>query len=807
MAFPGTRFAPNGGLRRLRRADWRRDRWRWTALAALLLFLGVLGSIMLSRLDARNSSNAAKLAFHGEAGSIASTLKLAIQHEQDLVINGAAFIAANPHSSNAQFLAWTRSVKALARYPEVQGVGFVVIVPASQLKAFAAHVLADRPAGASFKLVPPGKRPFYCLGAIGLQRGALGAPPGQDFCADGSTALLVTRDTGVGVYYPIQVGFQNWLGVSTPVYRGNRVPATVPARRAAFLGWIGEGIDPTVVLESALQGHTGQAVSLRYLKGGSDVAFTSGPIVDGMAKTTIDLGNGWHVKVMGFLPAGGVFRDSSALIILLSGSALSLLLGLLLFVLATGRARALQLVNEKTLQLSHQALHDELTDLPNRALLLDRAEQLLARNRREPERVISALFIDIDGFKDVNDSYGHATGDHVLTVVAQRLQHLLREQDTVGRLGGDEFVVLLDSNTPEISPDLIAQRTIEALGRPIPLPDGDRSVTISASVGIAIGLRSTADGLIRDADYALYEAKALGKDRYAIFEPRMHEAAQGRLVLQAELAEALEREQFFLAYQPTFDLGTGDVLGVEALIRWRHPTLGTLQPDSFIPVAEETGLISAIGHWVLGEACRQLAAWQKAGHSVGVSVNVSAYQLDRDGFAADVQQTLAESGIDPASLTLEITETALMHDVPAAARRLGALKALGVRLAIDDFGTGYSALAYLRQFPVDALKIDRSFISNVATSTDAAAIIHALVQLGKTLQIETLAEGIEDSDQLAQLQREQCDQGQGFLFARPLAPEAVEEFLRSAEEGATSKSGSGAPHPALDVRRRPLAAT
>jgi diguanylate cyclase (GGDEF)-like protein len=448
-------------------------------------------------------------------------------------------------------------------------------------------------------------------------------------------------------------------------------------------------------------------------------------------------------------------------------------------VLATGRVRALQQVEEKTRLLGHQALHDGLTGLLNRALVLDRAEQLLAGNRRHPDRVAAALFVDVDGFTTVNDTYGDASGDRVLTVIAQRLQKVMREHETVGRLGGDEFVVLLESTAHGDSPATVAARLIEELREPIALPDGERSVTLSASIGIALGQREMADELLRDADFALYEAKALGKDRYALFEQRMQTAAAGRAELENDLGKALAQGEFFLQYQPIFDLTTRDVLGIEALIRWRHPTRGIIEPDAFIPVAEESGLIAEIGRWVLGEACRQLAVWQQSADGIGVSVNVSAYQLDRDGLAQDVAHAIRESGVDPGSLTLEITESALMHDVTAAARRLDELKALGVRLAIDDFGTGYSSLAYLRQFPIDALKIDRSFISNLATSSDAAAIIRALVQLGKTLNIETLAEGIEDRDQLRQLQREQCDQGQGFLFARPLDAGAVQEFLAS----------------------------
>ena len=764
-------------LRHPRLARGSRSLRFWALAAGALVLAGVAASLVAANVVADDRASNSQLAFENSSREVASTLKLAIQHEQDLVVSAATFMAANPHGSQAQFLAWSSSERALARYPELQGIGFVVIVPAARLPAFIARLTAGRPAGtAPYSVLPAGKRPFYCLGAVGISRIALSASVGLDFCAS-NTTTLTARDTGLGSYYPVSVGFTTWLGIDTPVYRGGATPSTLQARRRQFVGWLGEAIDPGVILRRALEGHPGIEVSMRYARGASTVVFASDKTSHRDASTTLDLRNGWKVTVAGPLPAGGMLGEWSVPLLAIGLSALSLLLGLLLFVLATGRARALQLVEEKTRQLGHQALHDGLTGLPNRALVLDRAEQLLARNRRHPDRVAAALYVDVDGFKTVNDTYGHAAGDRVLTVVGRRLQEVLREHDTVGRLGGDEFVVLLESGAQEASPAMVAARLIDELREPIALAGGERSVAISASIGIALGQRETADELLRDADFALYEAKALGKDRYAVFEHRMQAAAQGRAELEADLGKALELDEFFLLYQPIFDLTSQDVLGIEALIRWRHPTRGIVEPDAFIPIAEESGLISAIGRWVLREACRQLAVWQAGGETIGVSVNVSAYQLDRDGLVDDVEQAISESGVDPGSLTLEITETALMHDVDAAARRLAQLKALGVRLAIDDFGTGYSSLAYLRQFPVDALKIDRSFISNLATSSDAAAIIHALVQLGKTLSIETLAEGIEDHDQLRELQREQCDQGQGFLFARPLDANAIEAFL------------------------------
>jgi diguanylate cyclase (GGDEF)-like protein len=756
----------------------------WSVAAVLVVVAGVVASFVAARVDSENSSGQTRAAFRSSAVDLASTLKLAIQHEQDLVVSGGAYIGGNPDGSQAQFLAWATAIRALARYPELQGLGFVVVVPAAKLPEFAA---AHARPGAYFSVFPPGKRPFYCLGQVGVARGALSTVVGVDYCATSATTLT-TRDTGVGTYYPVGVGQTSSLGIDTPVYRGGIVPATVAARRRMFLGWLGEAINPAVLLGRALQGRSGDAVSLRYERSNPPVIFTSGVAKQHAASTTIDLHNGWQVTVTGHLPAGGLLGDQSAGTILIGGSALSVLLGLLLFVLATARIRALLLVEEKTRQLGYQALHDGLTGLPNRALVLDRIEQLLARYRRKPDGIAAALFVDIDGFKRINDTYGHAAGDHVLTVVGDRLKQIVREEDTVGRLGGDEFVVVLESTTPDAPAGLVAARVIDGLRRPIMLPDTDNTVTISASVGVAVGQRDSADDLLGDADFALYEAKRLGKDRYVLFEERMHIAAQDRIELEADLSQALEQGQFFLVYQPIFDLRTRNVLGVEALIRWLHPTHGIINPDAFIPIAEETGLIAPIGRWVLHEACGQLAVWQKAGHAVGVSVNVSAYQLDRDGLTEDVAHALADSGIDPTLLTLEITESALMHDVPAAARRLGELKTLGVRLAIDDFGTGYSSLAYLRQFPVDALKIDRSFISNLATSEEATAIIQTLVQLGKTLQIDTLAEGIEDSDQLEHLQRADCDQGQGFLFARPLSATAIQEFLAATSDETTPKA-------------------
>jgi diguanylate cyclase (GGDEF)-like protein len=442
-------------------------------------------------------------------------------------------------------------------------------------------------------------------------------------------------------------------------------------------------------------------------------------------------------------------------------------------------------------ELAFMATHDSLTGLPNRTLILDRTEQMLVRSRRN-HTPVAALFVDLDNFKSINDTLGHGAGDDLLRAVAARLDGVVRAVDALGRLGGDEFVVIAEGLSLAEGPELIAERLLEALKQPFKLgADKETRVTVTASVGIAAGEHTSAEELLRNADIAMYRAKWDGKNRYVVFESVMQDAVQGRMELEMDLRVALENDEFFLVYQPTFDLRDMSPTGVEALIRWSSPTRGVVQPDDFIPLLEETGLITEVGKWVLEEACRQGAAWREAGYEIGMAVNVSARQLDTDEFVAEVREALSHSGLQPSALTLEMTETTLMRDAEETARRLTTIKGLGVRMAIDDFGTGYSSLAHLQRFPVDALKIDGSFISGLTDSQEGETLLHALVQLGKALSIETLAEGIEHQRELSLLQDEQCDSGQGFLYARPLDAAATEAFLRDCAEN---------PNPALTQR-------
>jgi diguanylate cyclase (GGDEF)-like protein len=786
----------SGGLRRLKRLGQGRKSVS-VAVTVPLVLAGVLASVLGARAVARSDADQTRLAFHLGSAEIASTLKLGIQHEEDLVVSATAFFAGNPNASPADFDRWAESVHSLQRYPELKDFGLVILVPASRLAAVEARMaatpvlsLGPRSVGSTQRLqiVPSGSRPDYCLAVAGLARSAATVlPPGLDFCALAGPALVPTRESALSSYAPIVDGATTTLGVESPVYRGGVVPSTVPARKRAFLGWIGELLVPNVLLKQALAGHPNVAVVFRFDSRFSHVAFTRGSAPRGAQSTEIDLhvgreaglgsDEGWTVQTFG-AGIAGVFGNWNSLALLIGGTLLSVMLGLLVLVLGTGRKRALSLVAEKTRELSHQALHDTLTRLPNRALVLDRAEQMLARAARQPGMVGGALFIDIDGFKHVNDSLGHAAGDQLLRVVGERLQGAAREQDTVGRLGGDEFVVLVESTADEATLDLLADRLTEVLREPVELIDGHKIFSVTASIGVAVGQYATPDALLRDADLALYAAKAAGKDRSVLFEASMYAGVEGRMELETDLSTAVQDGQFFLLYQPIFDLPRREVVGVEALIRWQHPVQGVLAPESFIPLAEESGLIVPIGRWVLNEACRQAAVWAAEGLGIGVSANVSAYQLGQKGFADDVRRALQESQIEPSSLTLEITETTLMDNVHAACEHLEAIKALGVRVAIDDFGTGYASLSNLQRVPVDILKIDQSFVAALNDGGQSRELLAAILGVGQALSLAVVAEGIEEQGQMTTLEEMGCEMAQGFLLGRPSPAEVIGSLLR-----------------------------
>jgi diguanylate cyclase (GGDEF)-like protein/PAS domain S-box-containing protein len=430
-------------------------------------------------------------------------------------------------------------------------------------------------------------------------------------------------------------------------------------------------------------------------------------------------------------------------------------------------------------ELARQAFYDSLTGLANRALFDDRTRHALAQADRRGHR-LAVLLLDLDRFKIINDSLGHQAGDQVLVMVAKRIMASCRLSDTVARLGGDEFAVLLEEDVDEGAAEAVAERLLEILREPF-LVEG-RKLTVGGSIGIALhdGAAASTDDLLRDADAAMYSAKSRGRNRYELFEPSMHTRAVELFELNTDLQKGLDQGQFIVHYQPILDLAAQELRGVEALVRWRHPERGLLAPPEFIPAAEQTGLIVPLGTWVLREACRQMQAWRRAfpERKPFLSVNLSPRQLYEPDLVRQVRAVLDETRLDPGALVLEITEGALLQGLEETKRKLADLKALGVRLAIDDFGSGSSTLAYLGEFPVDILKIDRSFIRGMSENPEEGRIlVQAILDLARALHLDTVSEGIELQEQRAALLTSGCGSGQGFFFAKAVSSDQITGLL------------------------------
>lgn len=445
-----------------------------------------------------------------------------------------------------------------------------------------------------------------------------------------------------------------------------------------------------------------------------------------------------------------------------------------------------QIVSERTRQMEHQAYHDALTGLPNRLCFLNRLEAALRQARRTPSS-LAVLFLDLDNFKTINDSLGHEAGDQMLCAIAERLTECMRSDDTVARLGGDEFTILLPNLKNVEEAVCLAERIVKALHKPIQLATNDLSkneIFASGSIGIAFTAQADreADSLLRDADTAMYHAKSSGKAGYAVFESTMSDKVVERMQLETALRFALERDEFVVYYQPLVNLETGRLSGAEALIRWNHPQRGLIQPTKFLSIAEDTGLIVPIGYWVLEEACHQTKFWQEQYPSAPeftINVNVSGRQLMRQDVVERVRTVLENTGLNPALLKLEITESVMMEDIGYTVAQLHGLKALGVKLAMDDFGTGYSSMANLNLFPLDTVKIDRSFVQRLGDQEQASSIVATIVTLARALNLDVTAEGIETTDHISCLQSIGCQTGQGYYFARPMPSASMTERIGS----------------------------
>ena len=431
-----------------------------------------------------------------------------------------------------------------------------------------------------------------------------------------------------------------------------------------------------------------------------------------------------------------------------------------------------------TRRLEHSALHDSLTDLPNRSLLRDLVEHALTMARRH-QTVLALLYVDLDRFKHINDSLGHAVGDRLLQSIALRLTECLRASDTVCRLGGDEFVIVLSEMTHADDAAVCAEKLLHCLR--VPSMIDAHEIHVSSSIGIAIfpGDGEDVDGLLKNADSAMYEAKGRGRDNYQFYRHDLNSGATERQLLETDLRHAIERKELELHYQPIMNLATNECSGVEALLRWRHPTRGLLPPSHFISIAEESGLIVPIGQWVLRAACRQVKAWQQSQlANLRLCVNVSAVELRSTDFVAGVARSLAETGFEPRFLELEITETFLLQESKLTDLVLHALKQFGIKLALDDFGTGYSSLSHMRRFPVDTLKVDRSFVRDFLTDQADAGVVNAVIQMGKSLHMLVVAEGVETKEQASRLRELACSEAQGYYFSRPLQAADLAEAVR-----------------------------
>jgi diguanylate cyclase (GGDEF)-like protein len=767
------------------RRAWSARRAAATVVATVCLAAGVIASILGAHTVARNDARTARASFHQSSGQIASALKLALQHEEDLQIAASTFLASNPDATGAEFHAWAKWAHASSSSAELQELRLIKLVPARGLASFVSRGIKPAAAGAP-RIVPVGSRPSYCLALAGLGRGALRAvPAGLDYCAR-TPRLLASRETGRTLYTPVAAGTSKALAIQTPVYRGETRPVSALGRRAAFAGWVRQVIVPDVVLAAALRGEADAAARLRYRASGSTVVFTSGTPVAGAQARTFTLRDGWTLKSFGPTASASIGSNSSAQALLIGGCVVTALIALLILLLGSGGQSSQAARVAPAPSSGHEDLYDPLTGLPNRGLTLDLAERMLARTGRQSGVLAGALIVDIDWFKDVNDKLGTPAGDQLLVTVAERLGRVVRAQDTVGRLEDDRFVVLVESAARGVRLDSLARRVIEAMHKPVELDGFGPSFFITASIGIAYGQYTDTGELLHDARLAMTAAKAAGKDGYTVFNANMRSVIEGRGVLEAELNTALQDSQFFLLYQPIRDLASSKVVGLEALIRWQHPKRGVVSPDEFIPLAEETGLIVPIGRWVLDEACARAAACNVGGPRVGISVTVAANQLNREGFLIDVRRALQQSGLEPSLLTLEIAESTVMHDVSASAERLEEIKRLGVNIAIDDFGNAYAYRSDLQRLPLDYLKVDRSCLAASDDEDYRNWLLEAILILGRDLSLTVIAKGVENYDQMSSLQTMGCTMAQGLFTGQPLGADAVTGLFEAQAPAAAS---------------------
>ena len=767
----------------------------WAVLLIGLLTSGVAALYHLSNLHHANRAE-----FQVTANDVSATLATGLKRDVDVVATLRAIASFEPYLTTPAFQQWHDEIGRNEQHVGQFGTAIIKLVPANRLSSFARRFEAD-PAlhaltGGSFRVVPAGARPRYCLISAWLSpltrtAGQLPFPINLDFCAASTSVsaplsvwptLEAEVDTGsvTALAGLPGVSSSSALVLTAAFYRAGAPTATSAQRRAALEGWVGTGFDLAGQVRAALgRQHHGLIVDVyeRGADGSRRLVAAAASGSRGMTHTrAVDASSRWDIVVRGDEPNGAT-TGLRALAVFLIGAMLSGLAFLLFRRIGRARDHAVTLLNERDGELLHRALHDPVTGLANRALALESAESRLARARRRATPLAAAL-IDLDGFKRINAAYTPRVGDELLRAVADRIIATVPETYLVARLGGDEFIVLTDPSGSGPAPESIAERLLAVIRTPFDFPGYMReSVTIIASIGVAFCEAGSVQDLQRDAASALEEAKAAGKDRVVTFDSRVREAAEDRLELEQELQVALREKQFVLVYEPGVDLRSGVVRGVETELRWNHPTRGRLGPAAFMALAEDAGMAADLDRWVIDEACRQGAAWERDGIRLVVAVNISWRQLERRRLVDDLERALTVSGLTPSRLAVDIPERALVSAPAAAGALLEAIKALGVSIAVDEFGTGYATPRQLRRLPVDAVKIDRSFAAAARTSPGTGALIGSLVELAESLGALPIANGVDDPEALESICRAGCPFGQGTLIAPPLDAGAIDDFL------------------------------
>jgi diguanylate cyclase (GGDEF)-like protein len=755
----------------------------WRAASWVVLLAGAALSLLAGFFVRSQIEQRSELYVDELARSVTASVDAALQRDLELVSSARTYVALQlPEGRSPSLQAWFDATGAGGDYPEVRGLGYIERVPAGELADFARSVgVAVGPgedAAAALRVFPPGARDVYCLARVGMVAvenpyastgamvdfcgGPIQAPAGQ---IDIGAALDVAARTDGPSLHAVQMGGAPILMAFLPVSLSGGSP--VPVDVGTTDGWMAGLVRVDTALADVMPQSTEVALRLSHAAPDAEAVTVAelgdrGAADGAMARTaTFDLAGEWRLEMQIQPPA--TVSEASRLGALAAAGALviTLLVFTLVRVLARSREKAWALVRTKTAELSYQALHDPLTGLPNRALVMDRAEHLLARARRHG-LVPVAYFIDLDGFKVVNDTFGHATGDRLLVAVAERLRAAVRDAETVGRLGGDEFVVLVEQDAGPSTVATVADRLLAAFAEPVRLPDLEEEVVVGATVGVAVGLRDAPADLLRDADVALYEAKATGKGRYLVFRPEMQRAVEARLRAELQLRRALDRDEMRLAYVPVVDLSSGRTTGAAAVVDWSFGPFSGTDPARAQELAEESNLAAPFGRWVLRQACRDVASWRSDGAPAVVRVRVGARQVRGDGFVAEVAEALADAGVEPSALALEVGETVLFAP-PGSRLREGvdALRRTGVQIVAADFAHRYAAALGAGALAADALKIDREYVAGLGTSAQATLAVDMVIQLGHALGVEVVADGVDDPHVLGLLQGRGCDQAQG----------------------------------------------